>query len=299
MFAGAGSMEKNFDEEMFVESQNTSENHNNETKSQNISENNEVEQSLDAAEGHRQSPDTEKLLNAVVQNENEAYEQYCLYAHHIGFTVRKEHSGFWPNSKKLKTKDFVCGKAGFKKELKDTITVRFKRADTRTGCPAMIRYFVDLDGNWSVKKFVESHNHPLAEDGDKHLLRSSRKMCDINADILRTMTKSGIRTSDAFRFLANEVGGVENLDCTKRDAYNFIQRERRVQIELGDANSLIQLFTTRQADDPMFAWDFQIDEAGCLVNFLWCDGMSRIDYDCFGDMKQLNHSSGYSELLSV
>ncbi|XP_020598245.1 protein FAR1-RELATED SEQUENCE 5-like [Phalaenopsis equestris] len=173
------------------------------------------------------SPETEKLLHAVVHNENEAYEQYCLYAHHIGFTVWKEHSGFWPNSKKLKTKKFICGKAGFKKELKDTITTRFKRADTRTGCPTMIRYFVDLEGNWSVKKFIESHNHPLAEDGDKHLLGSNRKMCDVSVDILRSMTKSGIRTSDAFRFLATEIGtrtrGHELAEKLVLEAFNKLK----------------------------------------------------------------------------
>ncbi|XP_020589810.1 uncharacterized protein LOC110031106 [Phalaenopsis equestris] len=216
VFVGSGSMEVILDDEMLLESQNTYEKRDNELESQNIFENHENEQSLDAAEGIRQrncfmrlSTMRRKPMNSIV------------YAHHIGFTVRKEHSGFWSNSKKLKTMDFVCGKAGFKKELKDTITARFKRADTRTGCPTMIRYFVDLEGNWSVKKFIESHNHLLAEDGDKHLLCSSRNMCDISGDILRSMTKSGIITSDAFRVLATEVGEVENLDCTKRDAFHY------------------------------------------------------------------------------
>ncbi|XP_020596366.1 protein FAR1-RELATED SEQUENCE 5-like, partial [Phalaenopsis equestris] len=192
--------------------------------------------------------------------------------------------GFWPNSKMIKTKDFICGKAGFKKELNNNVSVKYRRGDTRTGCPAMIRYVVDVEGNWSVKKFIETHNHPLAADGDKHLLRSSRKMGDVSAQVLRSMTKSGIRTSDAFSFLATEFGGVENLDCTKRDAYNFIQRERKSIIENGDANSLLRLFTERQAEDTMFAWDVQIDESGSLLNFFWSDGISRLDYDCFGDV---------------
>ncbi|XP_020589909.1 uncharacterized protein LOC110031142 [Phalaenopsis equestris] len=126
-------------------------------------------------------PIPDSFLRTVVHNENEAYEQYCAYAHHIGFTVRKDHSSFWPNSKNIKTKDFICGKAGYKREPKFNNTVKFKRADTRTGCLAMIRYVVDVEGNWSVKKFIKSHNHPLAKSGDRHLLRSNRKIIEINA----------------------------------------------------------------------------------------------------------------------
>lgn len=116
----------------------------------------------------------------------------------------------------------------------------------------MVRYIVDIDGNWTIKKFVEGHNHPLAETGDKHLLRSSRKISELNAELLRSMTGSGIRAADAFRFLATEVGGVENMECTRQDAYNFLQRDRRIRIGHGDANSLLQLFMERQNDDSMF-----------------------------------------------
>ncbi|XP_020598366.1 putative protein FAR1-RELATED SEQUENCE 10 [Phalaenopsis equestris] len=203
-------------------------------------------QHLDEGEAKCRDESGNILFETVVHNEKEAYEVYCAYAHHIGFSVRKEHDTFWPNSKNLKTKDFVCGRAGFKKELKATQIVKYKRADTRSGFPAMIRYAVDAEGNWTVKKFIESHNHSLANPGEKHLLWSSRKISEVNAEVLKLMTQSGIRPRDAFNFLATEVGGVEKLECTKIDAFNFIQRERRCRIENGDANALLQLFTERR-----------------------------------------------------
>ncbi|XP_020599297.1 protein FAR1-RELATED SEQUENCE 5-like [Phalaenopsis equestris] len=174
----------------------------------------------------------------MVHNEKEAYEVYFVYAHHIGFSVRKDHATFWTNSKNIKTKDFVCGKVGFKKELKIIETVKYIRAETRTGCPAMIRYRVDEKAN------------PV----DKHSLRSSRKISEVNADVLRSMTQSGIRPKDAFNFLAQEVGGVENLECIKTDAFNFIQRERRCRIENGDVNTLLQLFVKRRAEDSIISF---------------------------------------------
>ncbi|PKU68047.1 hypothetical protein MA16_Dca022956 [Dendrobium catenatum] len=60
------------------------------------------------------------------------------------------------------------------------------------------------------------------------------------------MIEAGIRTIDAFSFLADEVGGVENIGFTRRDAYNFIQKNKKEQR--------------------------LVDEFG------------RIDYDCFDDV---------------
>ncbi|XP_020576090.1 protein FAR1-RELATED SEQUENCE 5-like [Phalaenopsis equestris] len=142
----------------------------------------------------------------------------------------------------------------------------------------------DLDGNWTIKKFIKNHNHPLAESSDKHLLRSSRRINELNANLLRSMTDYGIRAADAFNFLATEVDGVENLECTRQDAYNFIQRDKRSKIEQSDANSLLQLFMERQNEDNKFAWDFLSDEEGRLTSFFWSDGSCRLYYDFFGDV---------------
>ncbi|XP_020686080.1 protein FAR1-RELATED SEQUENCE 5-like [Dendrobium catenatum] len=216
--------------------------------------------------------------------QKEAYEAYRKYGYNLGFSVRKDHHSYWPNSRNLKSKDFVCSKAGLKKLSDLNIQRKYRRSDTRTGCPAMIRFTVDEGGYWKVKKFIENHNHDLPRPEDRHLLRSCRNMCDEKASVLKAMTDTRIRTTDAFSFLADEVGGVENIGFTRRDAYNFLQRIKRAKIELGDTNTLIELFKERQLKDNMFSWDVQNDEFDRLLNFFWVDGIDKIDYDCFGDV---------------
>ncbi|KAI0526901.1 hypothetical protein KFK09_002494 [Dendrobium nobile] len=213
----------------------------------------------------------------VYVNEKDAYEAYRNYGQNLGFSVHKDHHSYWPNSRNLKSKDFVYSKADFKKLSDLNIQRKYRKSDTRTGCPAMIRFTVDEAGYWKVKKFIENHNHDLPRPDDRHLLRSCRNMCDEKAFVLKAMIDAGIRTIDAFSFLADEVGGVENIEFTRRDAYNFIQKIKRAKIELGDTNTLIELFKERQLNDNMFSWDVQKDEFDILLNFFWVDGIGKIE----------------------
>ncbi|XP_020698054.2 protein FAR1-RELATED SEQUENCE 5-like [Dendrobium catenatum] len=224
------------------------------------------------------------ILSVVCNSEKEAYDMYCRYAHSVGFSVRKDHHSFWPNSRKIRMKDFVCSKAGFKKGLDLNAKSKYRKANTRTGCPAMIRFSVDQDGEWKVNKCVENHNHELARPEDQHLLRSCRNITKERAFVLKSMTDAGIRTIDAFTYLADEVGGREHVGFLRRDAYNFVQRNRRCKIETGDTNSLIEIFKNRANSDNMFVWEVQYDEEDRLMNFFWADGVGRIEYNCFGDV---------------
>ncbi|KAI0498437.1 hypothetical protein KFK09_021679 [Dendrobium nobile] len=131
----------------------------------------------------------------------------------------------------------------------------------------MVRFSISEDVIWMVNKSIESHNHELARSNDQHFLKSSRNISDENASVLKSMSEPGIRTVNVFTYLSDEVGGVGNLGFTKRDAYNYIQKERRAKIENGDTNSLIRLFKERAADDNLFAWDVQTDEDDRLLNF--------------------------------
>ncbi|KAI0496133.1 hypothetical protein KFK09_022440 [Dendrobium nobile] len=207
------------------------------------------------------------ILSVVCNSEKEAYDIYCHYMHSVGFSVRKDHHYYWPNSRKIRMKDFVCSKAGFKKGIDLNAKSKYRRSNTRTRCPAMIRFSVDQDGEWKVNKCIESHNQELARPEDQHLLRSCRNITEERAFVLKLMTDAGIRTIDAFTYLADEVSGREYVGFSKRDAYNFVQKERRCKIETGDTNSLIEIFKNRANSDNMFVWEVQYDEEDRLMNF--------------------------------
>ncbi|KAL0922269.1 hypothetical protein M5K25_006242 [Dendrobium thyrsiflorum] len=183
----------------------------------------------------------------VYKDKKEAYDAYCTYAQNNGFIVRNDHHSYWLNSRKIKSKEFICSKVGFKRQYDLNFQKRCRRFETRKGCPSLIRFVVDEARNWTVKKFIETHNHELARVENRHLLRSCRNIDDDKASVLKSMTEAGIRTVDVFSYLAKEVGGVENLEFIKMDVYNFIQKERRAKIEFG-ANGIYEKEISEEND---------------------------------------------------
>ncbi|PKA51338.1 Protein FAR1-like sequence 5 [Apostasia shenzhenica] len=215
-----------------------------------------------------------EILRTPVHNEDQAYDIYSKYAFLTGFSVRKSHNGYWPGTRKPRNREYVCSRAGFKNSEKanETEQLKFTKLDGRCGCLAMVRFKVDISGNWWIDKLIEEHNHDLASPEKRHLLRSHRAIHEADAAALRTLSKVGIRTIDAFSYITQQAGD------------NYVNRERLQRIEAGDAFSLLKIFRERRCVDPFFDWDVKLDEDQRLTNFLWVDGKCKMDYDAFGDV---------------
>ncbi|KAI5352456.1 hypothetical protein L3X38_005347 [Prunus dulcis] len=226
----------------------------------------------------------EDLLGKVVSTEEEAYNLYNSYATRTGFSVRRGQKRY--NTKKvLRQFSYFCSKEGFRLDSDPSEVSMANKLETRTGCEARIRFaFQNDNGMWKVSHFVYEHNHELAMPEERQFLRSNRKVSEAHLGVIKTMMDAGIRTTNTYSYLSEEVGGSQNVGFTKRDCYNVVNKEKMVMIEAGDAQSLINLFKRKQAEDPMFFYTVQVDQENRMTNFFWRDGRSRIDYDCFGDV---------------
>ncbi|XP_040363289.1 protein FAR1-RELATED SEQUENCE 5-like isoform X3 [Rosa chinensis] len=95
---------------------------------------------------------------------------------------------------------------------------------------------------------------------------------------------AGIPPTKSFFYLANEMGGPENVGFTKKDVHNFLQRKKNEMLEAGDGQSLFNHFKRKQGEDPNFFYSMQLDQYSRMTNFFWRDNRSKFDYDCFGDV---------------
>ncbi|XP_019261901.1 PREDICTED: protein FAR1-RELATED SEQUENCE 5-like [Nicotiana attenuata] len=135
-----------------------------------------------------------------------------------------------------------------------------------------------------VFEFSDEHNHPMIEENLRHFILSGRNLTTATKDILSSMVDAGIRTKKVVRYLQNEAGGIENARFIEQDAHNFIQARKRSMINSGDAQTLVDRFMHMQSEDSSFFYSFQVDEDGRMCNFFWRDSISKLHYECFGDV---------------
>ncbi|KAL3740400.1 hypothetical protein ACJRO7_021649 [Eucalyptus globulus] len=140
----------------------------------------------------------------------------------------------------------------------------------RTGCEACIKFKIE-NGVWIVDKFKDVHNHPFIDDKQKHLIRSYRHMTNTNKSILTSMAGAGIRP-------------IKNIGFTLCDCQNFLQSKIRNLVNTGDCQTLLNHFNCLQLNGSNFSYTFQLDEEQRLTNFFWSDGVSKLDYESFGDV---------------
>ncbi|KAJ1427412.1 FAR1 DNA-binding domain [Sesbania bispinosa] len=198
-----------------------------------------------------------------------AFEFYNSYAEKRGFAARK-----WnvvKNKCGEKThQTFVCFKEGFrqKKHLKRLNCKREPRAMARCGCEAFfrVRFFSDT-GRWHVKAFSDDHNHELLGQQFVGMLPAHRKMDECDLLQMNSMRDAGIGVTQIYGLGANQSGGYERMAFRKRDMYNEIEKQRRMQVsDVRSAFSYLRELKSRESE--MF-WRHTVDAEGRLEHLFW------------------------------
>ncbi|KAM3296980.1 hypothetical protein ACQJBY_039052 [Aegilops geniculata] len=215
------------------------------------------------------------------ENEDIAYEFYNAYAGHIGFSVRK----FWHDKSStnvIRTKKFVCSKAGFKDKSKEQC--QRKRADTRVGCMAEMTIKISGNGKYVVSSFEDAHNHELVTPSKAHLLRSQRRITEAQKAQIDILNDSGIRPKSGHEVLSRQAGGRRCLSFGQKDYKNYLRSKRMQSIQQGDTGAILQYLQDKQMENPSFFYAIQVDEDEMITNIFWADARSILDYHYFGDV---------------
>ncbi|XP_028058069.1 protein FAR1-RELATED SEQUENCE 5-like [Camellia sinensis] len=212
-------------------------------------------------------------------NDAKKGERDCMFV----ASILKGKPRYYSGSKNIRQREFLCCKEGFKVDEDPFEEKKLNKLETRTGCKAFVRLTVE-DGIWKVTTFNPEHNHELALQSERHLQRFARHISKPKADVIDSMVNAGISTKNAYSYLREEVGGNENVGFTKRDCYNYVNKQKMTMISVGDAQSLLNHFKKKHTEDPMFFFIVQVDQKNRMTNFFWRDRRSRVNYDCFGDV---------------
>ncbi|KAJ1417979.1 FAR1-related protein [Sesbania bispinosa] len=85
-------------------------------------------------------------------------------------------------------------------------------------------------------------------------------------------------------YLLDQKGGYANVGFCKKDLYNYIDEVKRGKIKDGDAMAALSYLQGKADNEPVFFSKFLCSDDGKLTHLFWADGISRADYQFFGDV---------------
>ena len=129
---------------------------------------------------------------------NEAWLFWVAYGSRTGFDVRKRGTNISKMDGKVTSCRYVCSNEGHQPKTLIDHVPKFFRAETRTDCKARMVIILDREiGNYEVTNVVLEHNHLLHIPEAFHLMRSQRKISELQVFDIETDDDSSIRPKAA------------------------------------------------------------------------------------------------------
>ncbi|KAJ8446943.1 hypothetical protein Cgig2_026441 [Carnegiea gigantea] len=204
-------------------------------------------------------------------NLKECEKFYKSYAHHVGFSVHK--SSFKKGKGGLqKHRYFVCCKQGFKRTQTNVHSNR-KVKLTREGCNVMVGFRRTKDGKYELFKFHEGHTHVLSTPRKHHMLNSNNGVNSVHRTLFKSLTRANIGPSKANRIIKEQMGGSQNVGCSKQDLENF-QRDLKAFIKDSDAQMFIKNCKRKKEVHSSFYFVYALESDGILKHVFWTDGLA-------------------------
>ncbi|KAJ0747447.1 putative transcription factor FAR family [Helianthus annuus] len=217
----------------------------------------------------------------------QAYAFYQSYAKLAGFSIRK--GGEVYSGGIIKTKYFVCSKEGHKPVCIDDNSKSKKQFKTRnrgtirTGCRAQL-VICTVDGRlYTVKRFVDGHNHKFVCQNNIHMLPAYRQLSDVQEEMVWELGTLNLGPVKAFHIMRKCYGGFENVGATVDDCKNF---RKRINSYIGeyDADMVINRMTDKKQYLADYSFEYSVDDGKRLTGLFWADGLCNLNYMEFGDV---------------
>ncbi|XP_028766370.1 protein FAR1-RELATED SEQUENCE 6-like [Neltuma alba] len=224
----------------------------------------------------------ENPLPPAVGMEFETYEDvyyfYNCYAKDQGFGVRVSNTWYRKSKERYRGK-LSCSSAGFKKKSE----ANRPRPETRTGCPAMIKFRLMDSKRWRIIEVELEHNHLISPTSGK-FYKSHKRLGLGTKRALQLDSTEEVQKIRLFRtvIIDGETNG--SVDVDEGQPKSKAVWSNQLKLNKGDAEAILNFFSHSQLADPHFFYVLDINEKGCLRNLFWANERSRVAYNYFGDV---------------
>lgn len=231
-------------------------------------------------------PDNIKpFLTQTFSDIDSAFKFYEDYARICGFTIRRS-SEKTNKANEITSKYFVCSRSGKIDAIDSGSAVHRTKRTVSIKSNCLAKLVVGYAGNdtYTVKKFIESHNHEFASGEGLQFLKCNRSMTEIHKHFVSNAAKANIGPTRAHSIFKSIVGSYENVGATAIDFKNY-RRDIKQFIGKHDADMIIRKFKDiQEGSDGNFRFEYEIDAEKHLTRLLWADGLGRRSYEVFGDV---------------
>ncbi|KAL0354821.1 UNVERIFIED_CONTAM: protein FAR1-RELATED SEQUENCE 6 [Sesamum radiatum] len=196
---------------------------------------------------------------------DDVYYFYNCYAKQQGFGVRVSNTWYRKSKERYRGK-LSCSSAGFKKKSEASRP----RPETRTGCPAMIKFRLMENKRWRIIEVELEHNHLTSSTSSKFY--KSHRIVDLGSK--RPLPIDGseeVRKIRLFRTVV--IDAEDNVSSFDEGDFrnNIDQSDDKLNLKQGDAQEMLDFFTRMQLGSPSFFYVMDINEKGCLRNGFWAE----------------------------
>ena len=98
----------------------------------------------------------------------------------------------------------------------------------------------------------------------------------------KSLKFAGVRTCHIMGYMANIVGGFDNMKFIMKDLYNKLATDEEFQVDDLDASKAIGYLEHKSEMDTNFYGRYTVDSKRHLQHLFWADSISRSDYKIFG-----------------
>ncbi|PNY02183.1 protein far-red impaired response 1-like [Trifolium pratense] len=221
----------------------------------------------------------EPYIGMEFESQENAYSFYAHYAKVIGFGISIKTSRRSKVSREFIDVKYACTRYGKKRES-NAIN---PRPCLKVECEAYLRIKRKSDGKWVVHDFIKHHNHELFPAHARYF-PCHRRINKAQQSYIENMQNVGVRTTKIYATMAKQHGGYENIGCLEKDVRNHLDKSRRLSLESGDANAMLECFMAMQEENPRFFYAIDLDDENRVKNVFWVDAKGREDYQEFGDV---------------
>ncbi|KAL2934681.1 Protein FAR-RED IMPAIRED RESPONSE 1 [Bienertia sinuspersici] len=144
--------------------------------------------------------------------------------------------------------------------------------------------FLNKDGLWQINKVELTHTNHAPSPSKSRYVPTFRDVPKFVIRIVKDLIDAGVKQSQIYHALANQLNGFENIPFLLKDMHNAVQKDRCKEFDDQDCHSMFQYFAKMKEANEDFFYSWTVDEANKLKDVVWVDARSRAAYRDFGDV---------------